>query len=249
MSHSTIYMFHSIGDIDEADWADAHYSYSTEQYLDFLNKVGSVTSLKDSIADKSRAKVILTFDDGHISNYEAAKILFKGNYGTADFFINPEKVGSPYYMSWEQLAELVEWGMSIQSHGLDHSYLSDCSDQELQRQLEESKKILEAKLDIKVTILAPPGGRFDGRAIQYAKKLGYNVIANSIPGHMANVSAFTQPRMAVLKHYTVVQLLNLQAKFKWITVKQIIKYKLLRLPKIILGNKRYELLRERILGS
>lgn len=246
---TTILMFHAIGELAEDDWADPHYGYCEEKFKRLVSSLGSVQSLKDAINNQDFNTAIITFDDGHISNYSAAEYLHRNQLGSADFFINPEKVGGPYYMNWDQIMELHSWGMSIQSHGLDHQYLSDCDDVELHRQLLLSKNMIEDKIDSKVTILAPPGGRFDKRTITLSKSNGYICIANSVPGKVHELGQFLYPRISVLSHFSVEELLNLQNKRNLKIFIKVIKYKVLKFAKVILGNARYERLRIQILGG
>jgi peptidoglycan/xylan/chitin deacetylase (PgdA/CDA1 family) len=243
------YMFHAIGKLEDGDWADPHYSYSDEKFKLFLKSVKAVVSLHFAIKNELKKAVIVTFDDGHISNYYAAKYMYENKYGTADFFVNPDHIGKPYYMSWLQLKELQSWGMSIQSHGLDHQYLSDCDDQELVRQLKESKRLIEANMDQKVTILAPPGGRFDKRTSDVAMRLGYRCIANSKPGRVWGVSNFHIPRIAVLKNYSVEDLVAAKNPLSLLVVKLKIKYMILKIIKTLLGNKQYDKFRLKLVGE
>jgi len=245
----SVFMFHAIGSVSESDWADPHYSCSEEVFHAFLKGAGKVSSLKESIAGKSDSKTIVTFDDGHISNYDAAKYMWENDLGTADFFINPERVGQSFYMNWDQIRELKEQGMSIQSHGLDHQYLSDCSDEELHRQLLESKRIIEKHIGTEVTILAPPGGRFDARTETLCHRIGYKHIAHSIPGHVSNSNRFLVPRISVLHHHTAEILMNAQSPLSLLILKQKIKYKVLAVAKFLLGNERYDKLRWQVLGD
>ena len=67
--NKTIFMFHAIGEVSKGDWADPNYSYSKDKFKELLNKLGSVSSLYDSIDLSSNTKAIFTFDDGHESNY------------------------------------------------------------------------------------------------------------------------------------------------------------------------------------
>lgn len=244
-----VYMFHAIGDIVDDDWADPHYGYDYDKFCDFLSKLGNVQSLKNARSENVITVPIVTFDDGHISNYLAAKYMVDNKLGTADFFINPEKVGTPYYMTWEHIQQLNDWGMSIQSHGLDHQYLSDCDDTELHRQLLKSKTMIEDRIDTKVTILAPPGGRYDKRVISLSKQLGYQVITNSNPGQLASTKQFLVPRMAVLQGYTVVNLLSFLEPKSALTIKIKTKHIILLVVKKILGNKQYDKLRWLVLGD
>ena len=246
-----IFMFHAIGDIDVDDWADKHYSFSEDKFYSFIHHFDRVISLKEAITlGNVNDLPVVGFDDGHISNYQAAKVLHAHNGSTADFFINPEFVGQPYYMSWDQLRELHEMGMSIQSHGLNHQYLSDCSDSELRKQLQESKRLLEHKLPLNVTILAPPGGRFDRRTVSIAKELGYQTIANSIPGRVNLFSQFLLPRIPVMYNNSVALLIDCcKGSFNMHVSKLIIKYRLTKLLKVVMGNRRYEQFRLKMLGD
>lgn len=246
---AVIYMFHAIGELKSDDWADPHYSFSREKFIEFLNKAKSVKSLKQAQSDHSKQGCIMTFDDGHISNYWAGKYIAENGYGSADFFINPAKIGLPYYMSWQQLKELSALGMSIQSHGLDHSFLSDLDDKALIYQLSKSKKLIETNLNQSVTILAPPGGRYDRRTVAEARGLGYQIMSISKPGRVKNINDFIQPRIAVMKNSSVDQLLDNQNQLNHKIILQQIKYSGLKLGKRIIGNERYEKLRWFILGG
>jgi len=243
------YMFHAIGELDNKDWADPHYSFSKDKFEEFLGSVGPVVSLKLAIENKLKRASIVTFDDGHISNYIAGKFMYENGYGTADFFINPDLVGSAHYMSWQQISELCEWGMSIQSHGLDHQYLSDCSNQELKRQLRESKRIIEEKIGQAVTILAPPGGRFDKNTSKIAFEMGYQYIANSQPGRVGRAFKYHIPRLAVLKNYSADDLVSALKPFSPLIMKLKAKYLVLKIVKALLGNRTYDNVRSKLMGD
>lgn len=245
----TIYMFHAIGEVLSDDWADVNYSFSKNKYIEFLEKSKSVTSFERLKKNREKSGIVMTFDDGHISNYWAAKYMFDGGYGFADFFINPNLVGSCNYMSWDQISELSALGMSIQSHGLDHAYLSECSDEELQYQLAESKRIIENRINMPVTILAPPGGRYDERTVRLAKELGYTSITSSEPGQVKSTDCFVHGRISVMKNDSVDTLLSATNPLSLIILKQKIKYSTLSKLKFLLGNERYEKIRWRILGE
>ncbi len=244
-----VYMFHAIGDVCEDDWADPHYSYSEEKFERFIKASQPVFSLKEIRCSSTKKATVITFDDGHISNYKAAKLMHDNGYGFADFFINPDKVGQPFYMNWEQIVELSEMGMSVQSHGLDHSYFTDCDGQELKRQLKQSKLIIEKHTHQPVSILAPPGGRYDLRTSKLAIGLGYQCIANSHPGKVRNTSQYLIPRLAVLKGYSVSTLTSAQNWFSPLIVKLKIKYALLKIIKLVLGNQSYDHIRGRLMGG
>lgn len=246
---SVIYMFHAIGELADGDWADPHYSFSKDKFCEFLVKVKSVLSIEQLVAKEDKQGCVLTFDDGHVSNYWAGKYIAENGYGSANFFINPVKVGSEFYMSWVQLKELSDLGMSIQSHGLDHQFLSELNNEELSYQLAESKNIIEEKLGRTVSIIAPPGGRYDKRTIIEAKRLGYQMMPISQPGRIKKKANFLQPRIAVMNTSSVEQLLDNQYRFNLRMLNQTLKYSVLKSLKSALGNDRYERIRWFILGD
>src|SRR5712691_6097905 len=113
--------------------------------------------------------VVLTFDDGYADNYTAAFPLLR-KYGlTGTFFVSSDLVGSPGFMTWEQLAEMAACGMAIESHGATHASLSSISPAELRRELEVSHATLEHRLQRSVRYLAYPGGHFNASVLAAAR--------------------------------------------------------------------------------
>lgn len=246
---AVIYMFHAIGEITDDDWADTHYSFSKDKFKEFLSKAKYIMSIEKLISEKRTNGSVVTFDDGHISNYWAGKYIAKKGYGNANFFINPAKVGQNYYMNWLQIRELSDLGMSIQSHGLDHSYFSDLDNKEIIFQLKESKRLIEENTNKQVTIVAPPGGRYDERTIKAALSLDYEVMTVSKPGRVKNTSKFLQPRIAVMKNSSVDQLLSSQNLINPRVMFKKLKYSGLKTSKSMVGNERYEKIRWFLLGD
>lgn len=246
MKQSIVYMFHAIGSDNELLGSDPHYSFSLDKFEQFIRQCGGCGSLKDSIsggADKN----IITFDDGHISNFKAAQIIKDTNGGTADFFINPNTVSTQNFLSWSQLQEMNGMGMSIQSHSLDHLYLSDMTMDEQRRQLEVSKKTIEDKLGLEVTILAPPGGRFNKDTIQLCHELGYKHLSVSEPGKWS--SSYISKRVAVYQNTDVEELLGCNKILSPYLISQILKYRITGIAKSVFGNRSYDLIRSKILGG
>ena len=242
----SIYMFHAIGSGDELHDCDPHYSYSKENFIAFLKDCGSVTSLKEVLVG-NKIDAVVTFDDGHISNFEAALGIKETVNGCADFFINPSMVGKTHFMSWADIRQINDLGMSIQSHSLDHVYLSDLNYKQQYEQLLSSKKIIEDNIGSAVTILAPPGGRYNQDTIDICKEIGYQHVSISKPGRWSQ--GYISPRIAVLNGYPVADLVNCKNTFSPLLYKQVFKYQITGLAKTVLGNKRYDGIRSRLLGA
>ncbi len=241
----SIYMFHAIGSDNELQDCDPHYCYSTEKFIAFIRGCGSVTSLKEALCG-NEIDAVVTFDDGHISNFDAALEIKETVNGCADFFINPSMVGKKNFMSWANIRQINDLGMSIQSHSLDHVYLSDLNYKQQYEQLLSSKEIIEDKVGSAVAILAPPGGRYNQDTIDICKKIGYQHVSISKPGRWSQ--SYMSPRIAVLNGYPVADLVDCKNTFSPLLYKQVLKYQLTGLAKTVLGNKRYDGIRSRLLG-
>lgn len=63
--------------------------------------------------------------------------------------------------------------VDFQSHGLSHALLPNCTDQVAQRELTESKHLLEGLLGTSITAFAFPNGDYCERDIRLAREAGY----------------------------------------------------------------------------
>ncbi|MDR1702476.1 MAG: polysaccharide deacetylase family protein [Sporomusaceae bacterium] len=127
--------------------------------------------------------VLLTFDDGYEDNYLNALPLLQeynftaivfpvlkwlGQYGEWKKMSERERL-----MSWEQLALWRDAGMEIGSHTVNHLDLRQITDECLEFELKESKRLLEDKLNIKVDCLCYPYGALNENVKHHARKAGY----------------------------------------------------------------------------
>jgi peptidoglycan/xylan/chitin deacetylase (PgdA/CDA1 family) len=124
--------------------------------------------------------VVLTFDDNYQGFYEIAyPILRERNYPAAMFvhtnFVGDKKGPHPK-MSWETLKTLDAEGLvTIASHTLSHPLLSKLSVEAQDRELAESKALLEAKLNHPVPYFAYPEGDGDAVTFDAVKRAGYTM--------------------------------------------------------------------------
>jgi len=120
--------------------------------------------------------VALTFDDGHVSNYETALPILS-EYGLkATFFITAGSIGIGDTMNWPQIRALYTAGMEIGSHTLTHRPPSTLDDKDLRYELCESRRILEDGLGAPVKSISSPTGFFDKRMCQVAREVGYSAL-------------------------------------------------------------------------
>ncbi len=127
--------------------------------------------------------VVITADDGHRSVYTEMFPLMKQFRIPVTLFIYPSAIShATYALTWEQLKEMQASGLvDVQSH----TYWHPNFEKEKKRlaavdykrfvewQLKLTKKILEAKLGIRVEMLAWPFGIYDEELIRQASEAGY----------------------------------------------------------------------------
>jgi peptidoglycan/xylan/chitin deacetylase (PgdA/CDA1 family) len=84
--------------------------------------------------------------------------------------------GSPVdrHMTWDQLLELVENGINIESHACSHKILTRLEMDDVIDEIKRSKKVLEEKLKTRITSIAYPNGDYNPQIGDITKDAGYS---------------------------------------------------------------------------
>ncbi len=167
---------------------------------------------------------VITIDDGYVSGYDTAwPILKKFGYPFTMFvYINYINSGGKS-ISWDQLAEMRDAGVDIESHTYSHADLRNPNDRTavdkhnfeliqkdvqtlgpdgwLRKELVDSKAVLEKQLGIKVNALAYPFGKYNQKVRDVIKEAGYEA-AFTVYGQRISHSA---PAADILGRYAVDQ--------------------------------------------
>ena len=117
--------------------------------------------------------VLITFDDGYEDNYLAAYPILKKHGFRATIFVIPSLMGKKNYLTWQQAREMSKNGISIQSHTVSHKPLSDLSREEAEKELAESRRIIQENVGQPVSYIAYPEGSYNRLIEQLAEKAGY----------------------------------------------------------------------------
>ena len=242
-------MYHALGE-DTAANADPHYTVDRDRFSRHLalcaRRGGAVVSARDWLA--GRGGVILTFDDGDVSNHRVAFPLLAAAGATADFFVNPAQVGTPGYATWAELREMAEGGMSIQSHGLDHRvFLTELPPARLRDDLRRARLEIEEHVGRPVTRLAPGGGRQPAALGVVAREAGYTHVVNSRPGRVRPDAGPTLGRLAVTSRLDDATLESWLRGGRALVSAQV-RHAVLHLAKRALGDDAYRAVRRRLLG-
>jgi len=126
--------------------------------------------------------VVITFDDGWENNYIHALPILREFGLTATIFVVTGFIGTPGYLSWEQLRKMADSGISIQSHTVSHRPLEEVGEAEVAEELGASKRILEEQLGIRVDFLSMPQGSWNRGILASARAAGYRGVCTSDPG-------------------------------------------------------------------
>ena len=173
----TSIIFHEINDLDEFEVAIEVLSKN----FDFFDPQ-NLSDFLDGKVELKRNNLLVTFDDGFLTSYEAAKRSLVSRNIKSLFFICPSFIGTKgtsaatfvkqnlfegllnnvdpaqLPMSWEQLKELADNGNLIGSHTMTHPRLSKISGNELRLELESSKIEIQSKINRPVECFAWPFG-------------------------------------------------------------------------------------------
>ena len=143
--------------------------------------------LFERMYDQPEKIVMITFDDGHATDYTIALPILKKYNLKATFFITTDFIGQEGYLNPQQIEALADSGMSVHSHAKTHLFLDELSDDQIKIELEESKKNLENILGKPVRYISMPGGRYNRKVIEIAKQTNYSIMFCSIPYYFKNI--------------------------------------------------------------
>jgi len=180
----TVFMYHDVVDAGtEIDASHLPYAISTDQFrrqLQALAEAGIIGRRLDEQLEpgpeSSGRACVLTFDDGHLSNYTHALPILMQQGFRATFFITAGWVGTAPYMSWEQLRALSEAGMEIGSHSMTHRPPSTLTATELDSEMIDSKRLLEDHLGHPVVTASSPTGFYNAGIVPAARSAGYRAL-------------------------------------------------------------------------
>ncbi len=125
---------------------------------------------------------VLTFDDGYQTVYEEAFPVLQRYNMSATVFLTvgakgttnphdrlPSLEGHPM-LSWREIREMGQWGISFGAHTLTHPDLTRLPSVRVEAEVYHSKAIIEDMLGAPVTCFAYPFGRYDQRSREIVRR-------------------------------------------------------------------------------
>ena len=166
----------------ESQLNEPRFSVRYEQFVQQMNLIQTlgipVISLYDWLGTQNphEFSVVLTFDDGHESDYQQAFPILKELNFPASFFPYTDAIGRENYMTWEMIKELSAHGFTIGSHGVSHVDLRTANTNRLIRELHDSKELIEQNIGKSIEFFALPFGGNNRAIAHHVKAAGYSHI-------------------------------------------------------------------------
>ena len=212
--------YHHVFD-DERNGFDEHLKYM-KNFGDFISLDDAVDVLESNRPIDCRYFCI-TFDDGFKSCITNAMPILLKYKVPATFFIPTKYIGSSVdrdselcsgfyegekimmeFLSWEDCRKMAQEGMSFGSHSVSHIRLINLSEEDVERELKDSKSIIECELGQPCVNFCPPVGHpgvdfLVDRDIKIAKRLGYRSFATGRRGSVRR----RQAPMQIDRHHII----------------------------------------------
>jgi len=188
-----ILRYHSVGDKRRHEVNVKMWAF--KEQMRYLVKNYSIMPLKGAInalygkEGVKKCTVVITFDDGYRDNYYQAFGVLRNLAIPATIFLVAEYIGTDRILShdaydnpennrllsWGQVREMAKAGIDFGSHTLSHANLA-CLGIAKEREIQESKRIIEKELKKEVWAISYPFGlinNFDLEAKEIVKRAGY----------------------------------------------------------------------------
>lgn len=157
--------------------------------------------------------IVITFDDGWKSVYtDAFPILKEFGYPYTLFLYKNYVDGGGKALTIPMIEEMIANGATIGSHSVSHPYPvavknqrkkgPDAYDAYLRKEMGESKRFLEAKLNTTVATYAYPGGFYTEEMLPLGLEFGYHHLFTVLPGKVKlSLPDSALPRYIILGNY------------------------------------------------
>ncbi len=151
--------------------AEGYTAITYNDYYEYLSK-GTLLPEKP---------IIITFDDGYLSNYEKAFPILRELGLKATIFVVTSTVGATTNVSyphftWMQALEMEQSGViKIESHSHSHLPMSQLEFGDIVREVRLSKYLIEKNLNKECSFLAYPFGDFSDVCLKIAREAGYSL--------------------------------------------------------------------------
>jgi peptidoglycan/xylan/chitin deacetylase (PgdA/CDA1 family) len=224
------------------EWEDVR----EERLREIVDYIDGRWAVFDGGHVKDGARWMLTFDDGHVSDYEIVFPLLQEYGMSATFFLITSRIGEPGFLNWDQIQEMCRNGMCFGSHSVTHRLMTTLSEKEAKSEFIDSKMLLEDRLKSKVNAFSYPQGACSKRLHNIALSSGYTHLCSSRHGTIGN-SRQVFPRNSIHSGMGMDVILSVMDPTIGIRMRWLLEEGLKQPLKSMLGYDGYDRLRDRLL--
>lgn len=151
-----------------------------EKHMQWLSEHGYVTVTLDMMVELLQGKrtypekpVVITFDDNTLTSYDPGATIMEKYGHIGVYYIVSNRIDNPNIINRERIKDLAKRGHDIQSHTITHRALTALPAVEIEREMQESKRVLEELIGKPVRHVAYPGTAHNATARALTKAAGY----------------------------------------------------------------------------
>jgi peptidoglycan/xylan/chitin deacetylase (PgdA/CDA1 family) len=188
----------------------AHLQYLDDNGFTIVSLHEALAGIEgeQSLPDKA---VVLTFDDAYQNIYQNGHPILQAFDAPYTLFVTTDPVGETagQYMSWDQIRELHEDGVTIANHTQDHAHMPRRRDGESEAQWRDrmaqniqqaEQKILE-EVGVSHKLFAYPYGEYDNELADLVGELGFTGFGQHSGAFGPSSDRRTIPRFAAAGAY------------------------------------------------
>lgn len=229
-----------------------HYKVDASVFSSHLEQIYADSKYISTINSKLSAKetpIFLTFDDGGKSAISLARDVLNKFNAKGHFFITTSMIGTPNFLTEEDIIKLDQEGHIIGSHSHTHPVkISALNKSEIELEWKSSTDILERILKKKITVASIPGGFFSNEVVESASKAGIRTLFTSEPKRkFSKLSGCTLiGRYAVLRRTPFKEIEHIYKENTLYLIKQFLFWEFKKVLKKLFGPQ-YAFIRKKIL--
>lgn len=179
---------------DSISPGESSFWISEEVFANFLDLIVSAKR-------ETSVPIVVTFDDGNMSDAAIALPELVRRGLKAIFFVCARRIGMPHYVDRIAILEMLAAGMEIGSHGMKHRDWRRLDEPTLKIEIGVARRHIEDVCGIAVKKAAIPFGSYDRTVLKHLRREQFDCVYTSDRG-MARSRAWLKPRNTVDKAWS-----------------------------------------------